>query len=463
MNLNKIHIVYFIGIGGIGMSALARWFAWQGKKVAGYDRTQTPLTDSLIREGIAIHFTDSPELLPQLVADPEITLVVRTPAVPADHKEFNWFIEKGYTIHKRAEVLGEIANAHFNIAVAGTHGKTTTSAMIAHIIKESEKSLTAFLGGITSNYNSNLIVQKADQDDMIVVAEADEFDRSFLRLNPDIAVVTSADADHLDIYGDQQNLTNSFKDFIAKIKPGGKLIIHDAVSHLAHGINNINVLTYGINRGQFFACNSLAKGGFFYFDLHVKHKIVDRIKAGVPGFHNVENAVAAILVALEMGISEKVIKAAIESFSGVKRRFEFIVKREELIFVDDYAHHPVEITAFLTSLRALFPERKLTVIFQPHLYTRTRDFASEFSRSLSIADEVILLDIYPARELPIPGVSSSMLLDDITSDYKILCDRNNLLNVLEKSDLQVLATVGAGDIDALVEPIKNLLNHKYAA
>ena len=463
MNLNNIHIVYFIGIGGIGMSALARWFVMQGIKVVGYDRTQTALTDSLINEGIKIHFTDSPELLPQLLSDPQNSLIIRTPAVPSDHKELKWLLENGYTVVKRSEILGEIANANFNVSVAGTHGKTTTSAMIAHIIKESGKPLTAFLGGITTNYNSNLIVEKPKANSMIVVAEADEFDRSFLRLQPDIAVVTSADADHLDIYGDHASMSGSFVDFIKQIKNNGILVMHDSISHLANDIKNIEVITYGINRGQFFAGNVIAKEGFFQFDLTIENRKIEQLRPGVPGFHNVENAVAAAIVANKLGISDSAIKSALENFKGVKRRFEYIFKTDKLVLIDDYAHHPTEITALLTSLRAIYPERKVTVIFQPHLYSRTRDFASEFAKSLSIADEVLLLDIYPAREEPIAGVSSAIIFDEIDLHDKIMCNRENLLEIIRSLDIEVLATVGAGDIDQLVIPIKETLIEKYAA
>lgn len=463
MKLEQVHSVYFIGIGGIGMSALARWFMLQGKQVYGYDRTATLLTQELIQEGAHIHYTDDVAYVQSLALDKSTTMVIITPAVPKNHQEWQWFTANDYTIKKRSEVLGDITNTKFNIAVAGTHGKTTTSSMIAHIIKSSGSALAAFLGGLASNYNSNLILEKPERNDLVMLAEADEFDRSFLRLKPDIAVVTSADADHLDIYGDHQSLTASFRDFVKNIKPGGKLIIHDSISYLANEAKHLNIFTYGINRGQFFACNPMAKGGFFEFDLQLDKSSAIRFKAGVPGFHNIENAIAAILVARELGIVEDVIKKSIESFKGVKRRFEFIIDAEDLVFIDDYAHHPVEITALLTSIRAMYPERKLTVIFQPHLFSRTRDFAVEFSRSLSIADQVILLDIYPARELPIVGVSAAMLLDEINTEYKVQCNKDELLTVLEDIDIEVLATVGAGDIDLMVEPIKQFLNQKYAA
>ena len=463
MKLDTIHNVYFIGIGGIGMSALARWFKLQGKQVAGYDRARVPLTIELESEGMHIHYTDSPELLSGLVSNVNQTLVVLTPAIPKEHKELAWFKSNGYTISKRSEVLGNIANAFFTVAIAGTHGKTTVSAMVSHILKDAGKPLTAFLGGITSNYNSNLVIEKPEDMNMTVVAEADEFDRSFLRLNPDVAVVTSADADHLDIYGDHNSVTKTFTEFISKIKNMGVLIIHDSVSELAKDIQQIKILTYGINRGQFFAGNVIAKEGFFEFDLSLNETKIEKIRPGVPGFHNVENAVAAALVAVELGIPPTKIKASLESFKGVKRRFEFIIKSDSLVYVDDYAHHPAEITAFLTSLRAMYPTKKLTVIFQPHLYTRTRDFADGFSKSLSIADEVILMDIYPAREEPIKGVDAGIIFKDVDSHTKMYCSKEDLLSTIKSLAIEVLATIGAGDIDQFVLPIKEILEEKHAA
>jgi len=454
--------IYFIGVGGIGMSALARWFTRSGLAVSGYDRTPTKLTDNLIEEGIRIHFEDQVENIPaEVLSQKEKTLVVYTPAVPSDHKEFNFLKESGYTILKRSEVLGLITNNRQTIAVAGTHGKTTTSSMIAHILKTAGKDMVAFLGGITTNYHSNLVMQGTVSKDTLAVVEADEFDRSFLRLFPHIAVVTSADADHLDIYGDHETLISSFKDFISQINSGGSLIIHESIAErLAGNVGHVSILTYSMSRGQFFADNITAKGGFFEFDLQGFAK-VEHVRLGVPGFHNIENAVAASVAASLCDIGVGTIKKALESFAGVKRRFEYIIKAGKIVFVDDYAHHPTEIEAFLKSMKSLYPGRKLSVVFQPHLYTRTRDFAHGFSKSLSLADELFLMDIYPARELPIAGVDSDMLLDEISSPRKIRCNKANLLEKLENTDIEVLVTVGAGDIDTVVDPIKEMLKKKY--
>jgi UDP-N-acetylmuramate--alanine ligase len=456
--------IYFLGIGGIGMSALARWFLKKGLKVSGYDRTSTALTSELEKEGMKIHFDDAVANIPkEVIEEKEKTLVIFTPAIPKDHNEHNFLKEKGYVIQKRSEVLGLISKDYKTIAVAGTHGKTTTSSMVAHILKTAGKSMVAFLGGITTNYNSNLVMEGAVTKDTIVVAEADEFDRSFLRLFPNIAIVTSSDADHLDIYGDHDSVIASFRDFIRQINEGGHLVIHESiVEKLAGDFKHVNKHIYSMSRGQFFAGNITAKSGFFEFDLHGFGK-VEHIRLGVPGFHNIENAIAAAIAVNKCGVELPVIKKALESFAGVKRRFEFILKTKKIVFVDDYAHHPTEIEAFLRSMKSMYQNRKLTVIFQPHLYSRTRDFAKGFSESLSIADQLILMDIYPARELPIPGVDSDMIFKDITSAVKIRCGKNDLMDKLEKLDIEVLATIGAGDIDTFIEPIKKMLKRKYEA
>jgi UDP-N-acetylmuramate--alanine ligase len=464
VRLEEYHNVYFLGIGGIGMSALARWFNKKGMKVSGYDRTSTTLTSELEKEGISVHFEDDVSKIPaEVLQERERTLVVYTPAVPKDQAEYNHLIDKGYSILKRSEVLGLITKGYKTVAVAGTHGKTTTSSMVAHILKVADKNMVGFLGGITTNYNSNLIMNGQINGETIVVAEADEFDRSFLRLFPNIAIVTSADADHLDIYGDHSMLIKSFKDFIKQIDKGGSLIIHESVSELlASDVDHVKKNIYSMSRGQFFASNITAKGGFFEFDLQGLSK-VEHIKLGVPGFHNIENAVAASVAASLCGVSTSVIREALESFAGVKRRFEYIIKGKRVIYVDDYAHHPTEIEAFLKSMKSLYPNRKLTVIFQPHLFTRTRDFADGFSRSLSLADELFLMDIYPARELPIPGVDSDMLLPSITTPVKIRCGKSDLMHKLNDISPEVIVTVGAGDIDTFVQPIKEMLLKKYEA
>lgn len=462
MRIEQYNNIYFLGIGGIGMSALARWFLKKGLRVSGYDKTSTALTVELEKEGMKIHYNDGIDYIPQeIIEETDKTLVIFTPAIPKDHKEYNYLKEKGYTINKRSEVLGLISKDYKTVAVAGTHGKTTTSSMVAHILNTAQKSMVAFLGGITTNYNSNLVMQGDVTKETIAVAEADEFDRSFLRLFPEIAIVTSADADHLDIYGDHESIIQSFKDFIKQIKKGGHLVIHESVAEkLTEGMNHVTNHVYSMSRGQFFASNITAKSGFFEFDLHGFGK-VEHIRLGVPGFHNIENAIAASIATSYCGVDLLTIKKALESFSGVKRRFEFILKGKQVIFVDDYAHHPAEIEAFLKSMKSMYQNRKLTVIFQPHLYTRTRDFADGFAKSLSIADEVLLMDIYPARELPIPGVDSEMVFKNITSASKIRCNKTDLMGKLETMDIDVLATVGAGDIDTFIQPIKEMLIKKY--
>ena len=462
MKFNDYDSIYFLGIGGIGMSALARWFRRKGLRVAGYDRTPTPLTHELIEEGMELHFDDKVEFIPGYLSK-EKTLVVFTPAIPKDHAEYAYLKDQGFTILKRSEVLGLISKDYKTIAVAGTHGKTTTSSLIAHILKSAGKDMVAFLGGIASNYDSNLVMQGEVKKDTIVVVEADEFDRSFLRLFPDIAVVTSADPDHLDIYGDHASMLTSFKDFINQIDKKGTLVIHKSVESLAVSCPPLTKKTYSINQGQFFSSNLTTDGGFFKFDLLGFDKKIENIQLGVPGFHNVENAIAAAVVAKEVGVNDATIKEALASFKGVKRRFEFVYRNKGQIFIDDYAHHPAEIEAFLKSLKAMYQGKKITVIFQPHLYTRTRDFAEGFAKSLSLADELVMMDIYPARELPIPGVTSDLIFKDVTSPSKIMSSKKDLLSKLDSLDIEVLATVGAGDIDTFVKPIKDLLTKKYEA
>ncbi len=446
------------------MSALARWFKKKGINVSGYDRTSTSLTKELQKEGIPIHYEDGIDKIPSVVKEGKAkTLVVFTPAIPQDHIEYNYLKDRDYTIMKRSEVLGLITKGYKTVAVAGTHGKTTTSSMVAHILKVAGKNMVGFLGGITTNYNSNLVMHGQVDSNTLVVVEADEFDRSFLRLFPQIAIVTSADADHLDIYGDHETLLQSFRDFIKQINTDGSLIIHESIDELlSANIDHVKKSVYSMSRGQFFASSITAKGGFFEFDLQGFTK-VEHIKLGVPGFHNIENAIAAAVAASLCKVPTHVIREALESFTGVKRRFEYVIKSKRVVFVDDYAHHPTEIEAFLKSMKSLYPGRKLTVVFQPHLYSRTRDFAEGFSKSLSLADELFLMDIYPARELPIPGVNSDMLLKSITSPVKVRCGKDDLMHKLNDISAEVLVTVGAGDIDTFVEPIKEMLLKKYEA
>lgn len=462
MQLDQYDSVYFLGIGGIGMSAIARWFKHKGLRIAGYDRTPTQLTHELIEEGMEIHFDDKVELMPGYISKDK-TLVVFTPAIPKNHVEHHYLKTQGYTILKRSEVLGLLTKNYRTIAVAGTHGKTTTSSLIAHILKTAQVNMVGFLGGITTNYESNLVMEGDVSVDTWVVVEADEFDRSFLRLFPQIAVVTSADADHLDIYGDHASMLTSFKEFIKQINTNGNLVIHESVASLADGIN-ISKETYGMSRGKFFASHiHPADRGVFEFSLNGYAREMPNIQLGVPGFHNMENAIAAIIVAKRLGIGDDVIREALVSFKGVKRRFEYVIKKDDLVYIDDYAHHPREIEAFLTSVKSMYKDKKLTVVFQPHLFTRTRDFAEGFSQSLSLADELVLMDIYPAREESIPGVTSDMLFSNITCPVKVRCGKRDVLQKLEELDIELLVTVGAGDIDTFVKPIKEMLIRRNIA
>lgn len=457
MNLEKIHSVYFIGIGGIGMSALARWFKHNGKRVSGYDRTPTELTNRLVQEGIEIHFTDDINLIDAEVKDsPESSLIIYTPAIPKDHSELNWLKDNGFEVLKRSQVLGIITQNMRSVAVAGTHGKTTTSSMVVHLLKASGFDVAGFLGGISANYDTNMILN--DSSEAIAVIEADEFDRSFLTLHPEWAVVTAADADHLDIYGHKDALKDSFRDFIKKIKKEGKLFVKNELATELISDEGLNYEGYALADASITAENIRFEDASFIFDYKNGEKIIEGIRLNVPGYHNVENMLAAISVSRHLGANEDSIKQAVESYRGVKRRFEFIIKRDDLIFVDDYAHHPVEITALLRSVRDLFAGKKITAVFQPHLFSRTRDFATEFSESLSLADEVILLDIYPARELPMEGVNSEMLMEGISCEKKMISSKEGLIENIKAWQPEVLLTIGAGDIDKLVQPIKSALS-----
>lgn len=463
MKIENVHSVYFLGIGGIGMSAIARWFKANGCFVAGYDKTPTALTNELVAEGMELHFEDDINNIPQRIKNQKTdTLVIYTPAIPKNHLEHAWLKAEGYTIMKRSQVLGIITEGSNSICVAGTHGKTTTSSLVAHILHQGGVDCAAFLGGIATNFNSNLVLNKKALAGSLVVVEADEFDRSFLTLHPNIAILTAADADHLDIYGHKDALTQSFKDFIGRVSNNGLLIINDKIKEeLEISKSSIRSVTYGIERGEAQARNIRMQNHCFVFDYYFQnYKILD-ISMMVPGFHNVENATAAITATLTEGMSPDSVKRGIETFKGVKRRFEYILRSKNIIFIDDYAHHPAEIEAFLKSVKALYPEKKVTAVFQPHLFTRTRDFAEGFSESLSLADEVILLDIYPARELPIEGVDSQMLMSAITSKSKQLLSKMSLLHFVERGDFEVFVSVGAGDIDTLVAPIKNTLQKRY--
>ncbi len=449
MSLEKIHKVYFIGVGGIGMSALARYFNAIGKEVLGYDKTETILTNQLEKEGVNIHYTDSPTLIPS-----ELDLVVYTPAVSKDLKEYKHCWEKGYVMKKRSEVLGIITNESFTLAVAGTHGKTTTSSILAHALKRSI-GCNAFLGGILKNYNTNvLLTENAEK----TVVEADEYDRSFLELHPNMAIITSMDADHLDIYGDHSKFLESFELFSRQIRPGGSLILN---KQLENKLNpGCDVITYSISeKADYYLENIKVVDGYYVFNVQAQSGLISDIKFGLPGRHNVENAIAAIAAADQLKVSHQEIKSALESFKGIKRRFEYIIKNHDLVYIDDYAHHPEELKATISSVKELYPENKITGVFQPHLYSRTKDFADDFAKSLDLLNELILLDIYPSRELPIEGVTSEMLLRKVTIKNKSISTKAELIPELRQRKLEVLLTMGAGDIDKLVEPIKNeLLN-----
>ncbi|MBC7921646.1 MAG: UDP-N-acetylmuramate--L-alanine ligase [Ferruginibacter sp.] len=456
MDLAQVRYVYFLGIGGIGMSALARWFRANGRSVAGYDRSPTALTDELQREGIDVHFEDDIRHIPAAVlAHPNQALVVYTPAIPGDHAEHGFLRERGYPIQKRSQVLGMLTANLFTVAVAGTHGKTTTSSMIAHLLKHAGRNCTAFLGGITQNYGTNLLLNEGTEA-VVCVVEADEYDRSFLTLHPDVAVVTSTDADHLDIYGDQESLRQSFRDFVAQIKPGGKLFIRQGLQ-LVDANPKVLVEEYSLAEGEYRAERAHVREARFVFDAVAPQLTIRDIPMQVPGFHNVENALAAVAVGLHLGLDAATIRSAMATYRGVKRRFEYVLQTDRTVFIDDYAHHPTEIEAFLKSVRALYPDRKLTAIFQPHLFSRTRDFAEGFAESLGLADQLILLDIYPARELPMEGVNSKMVLAKVNLADKRMATKAELPALVRKLQPVLLVTIGAGDIDQCVIPLKEAL------
>ena len=441
------------------MSALAHWCKQQGITIAGYDRTSSSITRSLEQQGVSISYEDRKETIPpELLEETSGKLVVYTPAVPSENEISRTLRAHSLPFLKRAQLLGIISKPYFTVAVAGTHGKTTTSSMIGHLLKHSGRPCTAFIGGITQNYSSNILMAEEPSGEQILVVEADEFDRSFLTLQPDVAVVTAMDADHLDVYGNTKNMYESFKEFVGKIKQGGKLFINNQIYDLLkdHVPTGVSVYPYGIESGIFKAINIDVKDCKFIFDIQSPEINMDQLNLNMPGFHNVENAMSAIAVGWSLGLDEKEIREAIASYSGVKRRFEFIINQPELVFIDDYAHHPVEIKALLYSVKKLYPKRKVTAIFQPHLFSRTRDFFLEFANSLSLATEVILLDIYPAREKPIPGVSSNLIASELTVPFE-LSNEDNICELLAEKKLEVVLTIGAGDIDQLVGPIKNIL------
>lgn len=447
MNLDKYHSVFFIGIGGIGMSALAHWFKSKGKEVAGYDRTPSDVTGALEAAGISLHFEDTIAAIPTACKGQGHTLVVYTPAVPSDHQQLTFFRENDFRVHKRSEVLGMITQGRYTIAVAGTHGKTTTSSMIAHLLNVKKGGCTAFVGGIMTNYDSNLII---GDDDAPIVVEADEFDRSFLQLQPNYTVVTSIDPDHLDIYGEGDELLRTFKQFVDKTDPDGRVLMS---SEAGLKIPGPEYTSYDLRLGDIIAESLRIVDGAFVFTYRKGKIKISDLFLHVPGYHNVMNALAAITVAFEMGVTDKQIRRALKTYKGVKRRFEYIQRFGKTIIIDDYAHHPTEIEALIRSVRVLYKERKVTVVFQPHLYTRTRDFVDGFAESLDAADSVILLPIYPAREKPIPGITSSSILEKMQLENKQVCEKHELLEVLDKDEPQLILTVGAGDIDREVSTI----------
>jgi UDP-N-acetylmuramate--alanine ligase len=455
--ISFIKSVYFIGIGGIGMSALARYFHSKGVKVNGYDKTETSLTKELVASGIEIHYEERVDLIPK-----EVELVVYTPAVPKDHKELVFYQQNGNKVVKRSDVLQMISESSFNICIAGTHGKTTITTMVAHLLRHTGYGCNAFLGGISVNYGTNFWSSERN----VCVIEADEYDRSFLKLSPDVAIITAMDADHLDIYGTPAEMEKAFIEFSSRVKPGGLLLSKHGLKR-GKELKADRHLTYSLQNesADVYAENIKMEDGSYEFDVVMKDNKLENVKLNMGGMHNVENVTAAIGVASSLGIENEKIKAAVEAFRGVKRRFEYIIKTKQMVLVDDYAHHPEELRALLNGAKSLFRERKCTIIFQPHLYTRTRDFADGFAEVLDLADETILLPIYPARELPIEGVNSQMILDKMKSNHKRVMTKEELMNWVKNDFFQnankefgeLLIMAGAGDIDVMVKPIGDML------
>ena len=449
MKFNQIHTVYFIGIGGIGMSAIARFFNSQGKRVMGYDKTETALTKTLKDEGIEIHYSDTGKSVLNRLNKAE-TLVVYTPAIPASHGEYNALKDSGFNIIKRAKALGIISEEKETYAVAGTHGKTTTSSILAHVLYETEQSCNAFIGGITTNYKSNCLINESSQK---VVVEADEFDRSFLELSPDYTIITSMDADHLDIYGEADELKKSFIEFIEKTNAFGIILAH-ANLDLNLYTGKTQVLTYGFNDSANWKGQNLRYiDGQLFFDINNKGEIYEDVQFGLPGKHNAENALAVFGLLIEIGVIEDEIRNSFKTYLGVKRRFEYHIRRDDIVIIDDYAHHPQELTAFLNSVKEIYPTKKITAIFQPHLFSRTKDFMDEFATALELADNLYLLDIYPARELPMEGITSEVLLAKVNLNKKQMSTKSTIVEDLNKSEHEIIVIVGAGDIDRCINPI----------
>lgn len=458
MNIETIQSVYFVGAGGIGMSALIRYFLSLGKRVAGYDRTSSELTARLVEEGAVIHYEEDVNQIPEWCRDAATTLIVYTPAIPNEHAELNYFRTNGFEIHKRAQVLGIITRSSKALCVAGTHGKTTTSTMAAHLLQQSHVGCTAFLGGISKNYGTNLLLS---QESPYTVIEADEFDRSFHWLSPYMSVITATDPDHLDIYGTREAYLESFRHYTTLIQPGGALILHEGLALQPDVQSGVKVYTYSRDHGDFYAENIRIGGGDIYVDFVAPDTRICDVQLGVPVSINIDNGVAAMALAHLNGVTDEEIKRGMASFRGVDRRFDFKLKTDRIVFLSDYAHHPAEIAQSVRSIRELYQDKKITAIFQPHLYTRTRDFYHEFADSLSLLDEVILTDIYPAREEPIPGVSSQLIYDQLRPGIeKCLCRKEDVLALLETKDIEVLIVLGAGDMDNYVPQITRLLEQR---
>lgn len=458
MNIEKLTAVYFVGAGGIGMSALIRYFLSKGKQVAGYDRTSTALTETLNKEGAEIHYTDDVRLIPSDYKNAEQTLIIYTPAVPESHSELTYFRSNGFTIMKRAQVLGEITDYSRGLCVAGTHGKTTTSSMLAHLLKQSHVDCNAFLGGILKNYDSNLLL--SDKSDLTVI-EADEFDRSFHWLKPYMAIITSADPDHLDIYGTAEAYKESFDIFTSLIRPDGVLLMKNGINVTPRLKEGVKLYTYSVTaESDFHAKNIRIANGEIIFDFVGPGISIDDINLGVPVKVNIENGIAAIAIAWLNGATPAEIKEGMRSFAGPKRRFDFHLKKENIVLIDDYAHHPAELRESILSVKALYKGKKVTGIFQPHLYSRTRDFVDDFAASLSLLDELILLDIYPAREEPIPDITSQVIFDKVTLKNKTLCRKEDLYEIIGNGKYEVVLMAGAGDIDRMIENVKQILDKK---
>jgi len=461
MNILNYKLYYFLGIGGIGMSALARYFNHYGKKVSGYDKTRTTLTSQLESEGIPCHYEENVELLQKTLSGykPEEVLIVFTPAVPLEHKEYVLLKQNGYTILKRSAVLGEITKQFKTIAIAGTHGKTTTTTMVSHLLKSNDVNCFAFMGGISKNYDTNLLLGDPSKSDTYVVVEADEYDRSFLTLHPYLSVITSCDADHLDIYKNHQFVKEGYELFANLIQKDGCLIVNKNVDNELTLPSNKLIYSLNLNT-NYVVENVRFIENEAHFDVVSPIENLTDVCLGITGMHNVENSLAAIAIAQQVGLKGEQIKKALRSFSGVKRRFDYRFKSSKTIYIDDYAHHPEELKATISSVKRIYPSKKITGIFQPHLFSRTRDFADGFAQSLSLLDEVILLDIYPARELPIEGVTSEMLLEKVTTNDKKLLSKQEVLEHVRANEHEVIVTMGAGDIDGLVKPIEDILKEK---